>query len=80
MEYISMIASVPGVIAVVNLLKELGVSGKWALVAAVVVGIALNVANYYLGNLGVYQAGVQGAMIGLGAAGIYDLSSVNRPE
>jgi hypothetical protein len=75
MDYIAMIASVPGVVAVVNLLKQLGVTGKWSLVAAIVVGVALNVANFYLGDMGVYQAGVQGAMIGLGAAGIYDLSA-----
>jgi len=74
MEYISMIASVPGVVAVVNLLKQLGVTGKWSLVSAVVVGVALNVANFYLGDMGVYQAAVTGVMVGLGAAGIYDLS------
>ena len=78
MEYIGMIASVPGVVAVVNLLKKLGLSSKLALVAAVVVGIALNVGNYYLGGEGAYQAAATGLIIGLGAAGVYDLGS--RPE
>lgn len=78
MDYIAMIASVPGVVAVVNLLKQLGVTGKWSLVAAIVVGAALNVANFYLGDVGAYQAAVTGVMVGLGAAGIYDLS--HSPE
>ncbi len=78
MEYITMIASVPGVVAVVNLLKELGLSSKLALVAAVLVGVVLNLANYYLGGEGAYQAAVTGLIIGLAAAGVYDLGS--RPE
>ena len=80
MDYIAMIASVPGVVAVVNLLKQLGVTGKWSLVAAVVVGAALNVANFYLADVGAYQAAVTGVMVGLGAAGIYDLSAATSPK
>lgn len=75
MEYITIVASVPGVIAVVNFLKQLGLAGKAALIAAVVVGVALNVANYYLAASGAYQAGVTGVIVGLAAAGIYDLSA-----
>jgi len=74
MDYIAMIASVPGVVAVVNLLKQLGVTGKWSLVAAIAVGAALNIANHYLGDAGAYQAAVTGVMVGLAAAGVYDLS------
>jgi hypothetical protein len=73
MEVIATIASVPAVIAIVNVLKQFGVAGRWATLAALLVGIALNVGNFYLGESGVYQAAVTGMLVGLGAAGVYDL-------
>lgn len=74
MEIVATVASVPAVIAIVNVLKEFGVAGKWATLAAVLVGVAINVANHYLGEVGVYQAAMTGLIIGLGAAGVYDVT------
>lgn len=75
MEIVAMVASLPGVVALVNLLKQFGVTGKWSLVAAIIIGVGLNVANGYLGDVAVYQDAMSGLLIGLGAAGVYDLSS-----
>jgi hypothetical protein len=77
MEALTVIASVPAIVALVNLGKRLGLKGEAQLVAAVVLGIAINVANFYLGATPVYQVAVSGLMLGLAAAGLYD---VTRPE
>ena len=74
MEYITMIASVPAIVALVNFAKRLGLKGETPLIAAVVFGVAINVANHYLGGLEVYQAIIAGLMTGLAAAGLYDLA------
>jgi hypothetical protein len=78
MDSVNLILSVPAIVAIVTLGKSFGIAGKWALLAAVVVGIALSVADYYLGANGAWQAGVQGALIGLSAAGLYDVAKVTR--
>lgn len=67
-----MIASVPGVVALVNVLKRFGVSGQWSLLAAIAFGVALNVANLYFAADPTYQAIIAGAVTGLGAAGLWD--------
>ena len=72
---ISLGLSVLMVIALVNLLKGVGLSGKWSALAAVLIAIALNVANFYLAASGAYQAAMQGAVLGLSAAGLYDATS-----
>ena len=73
MEYVVAIASVPAIIAIVNFLKSFGVQGRWAMLAAVLVGVALNLANLYLGEESAYQAAVAGILTGLAASGLYDL-------
>lgn len=74
MEAVMTLASVPAILALVNFGKQLGFTGKVSLVAAVVLGIGINVANYYLGDFGGYQAAVQGLILGLAAAGLYDIT------
>lgn len=81
MDYITLIASVPGIVALVNFCKRLGLKGEAPLVAAVVFGVAVNVANFYLAASGLYQTVVAGLMLGLAASGIYDLSpKTSTPE
>jgi membrane associated rhomboid family serine protease len=77
MDYLTVIASVPAIVALVNFCKRLGLKGEAPMVAAVALGIAINVANFYLGTVPVYQQAVSGLMLGLAAAGLYD---VTRPE
>lgn len=70
------LASIPAVLALVNLGKSLGVKGKWAALLAVFLGVGLAIAQYGLGGFGWYQAGVQGIILGLSAAGLYDIKNV----
>lgn len=74
MEIVATVASVPAVIAIVNVLKQFGVTGKWATLAAVLVGVLVTVSAHLFGSAPVFQAAMQGLLIGLGAAGLYDLS------
>lgn len=68
------IASIPAILALTNLAKSLGLSGKASALLAVVLGVALAVAQYELAAYGWYQAAVQGMILGLSAAGLYDVS------
>ncbi|WP_455951463.1 hypothetical protein [Arcanobacterium haemolyticum] len=61
------------VIGIVTLLKDLGVKGKAATLSAVLVGILAAFAQEYL-DAGVIQTVVLGLQLGLGGAGIYDLT------
>lgn len=74
MEAITALASVPAILALVNLVKDLGLPSKLAPLAAVTVGVALLVANHYLGDNAAYQAATTGLILGLGAAGLYDIT------
>ena len=76
MDALITIASIPAILALVNLGKSLGITGRWSAVAAIVLGVALNVATYYLGGEPAFQAAAQGLILGLSAAGLYD---VTRP-
>ena len=71
---ISLGLSVLMVIALVNLLKGVGLSGKWSALVAVVIGVGLAVADFQLGSSGMYVAAIGGLKIGLGAAGLYDVT------
>lgn len=75
------LASIPAVLALVNLGKSLGVKGKWAALLAVLLGVGLAIAQYALGGFGWYQAAVQGIILGLSAAGLYDMkTTAGEPE
>ena len=75
MDTIVLLASVPAIVAVVNLAKRLGLSGEGSLVLAVVLGVAFSVAEYVWGGTGLYDAASSGLILGLGAAGIYDVTA-----
>lgn len=72
------LATVPAVLALVNLGKELGLSSKWAMLLAVALGVALSVTDFAWGNSGWYAAVSSGLLLGLAASGIYDLG--RKPE
>ena len=69
------LATVPAILALVNLAKGLGLTGKVSLLCAVVLGVLLNVGQYYLGDNGGYQAAAAGLILGLSAAGLYDAAT-----
>lgn len=72
MDAITLIASIPAIVAIVNLAKRLGLTNQYALILSVVLGTVINTANFYLGANGGYQAAIEGLLIGLAAAGLYD--------
>ena len=76
MDAITTLATVPAVIALVNLLKyTFNINGRYSALLAVIIGVGLNIANYALGDAGWYQAAAQGLILALGASGIYDVST-----
>ena len=80
MDSLNMILSVPAVLAIVELGKRFGITGKWALLVAVIVAIAINVAAYLWSATGLYNAVVSGLLLGLAAAGLYDAAKTASPS
>jgi L-lactate permease len=72
--------SVPAVVAIVQLAKSFGVTGKWALLLAIAVAVAINVAAYYWSTSGAFNAVVSGLLLGLSAAGLYDVAKTASPS
>ena len=76
MDAITTLATVPAVIALVNLLKyTFNINGRYSALLAVIIGVGLNIANYALGDAGWYQAAAQGLILALGASGLYDITN-----
>ena len=75
MDTIVLLASVPAIVAVVNLAKRLGLSGEVSLVLAVALGVAFAVGDHLWGATGWYEAASSGLILGLGAAGLYDVTA-----
>lgn len=82
MEAVFTIATVPAILALVQLAKDFGLQGRWATLLAVVLGILLNVAVVFLGEEAWFQAAAAGLILGLSAAGLYDIAKVasTKPE
>ena len=80
MDTVTTILSVPAVPAIVEFLKSFGVTGKWALLAAVIVAVALNIADYLWSASGLYGAVISGLLLGLAAAGLYDTARAAAPK
>lgn len=80
MDTLTTVLSVPAVLAIVQLGKAFGIVGKWALLLAVFVGTALNVASYLWSTSGMYSAIVAGLLLGLAAAGLYDAAKTAAPK
>lgn len=74
MDTITTLATVPAVIALVTLLKDLGLPSKLGALAAVLLGVALSVlAALSVGPVGNWYETVSlGVILGLSAAGLYD--------
>jgi len=73
------ILSVPAIVAIVTVIKGFGVSGKYSLVAAIAVAVVLNVVNFQFATSGLYAAVVNGLLVGLSAAGVYDVAKTAAP-
>lgn len=80
MNVATLLITVPAILALVNLAKEFGVRGKWSTGLAVVLGSCAQLAEYGFMDAahspaGWYQAGVTGLILGLSAAGLYDVAA-----
>lgn len=77
---VTLIATVPAIVALVNLAKRFGVRDHYATLTAVLLGVGLNVADYAWSDAGWYAAATQGLILGLGAAGLYDVTDRDAPQ
>ena len=70
------IATVPAVLAVVNLLKDLGLPSRFGSLAAVIVGVAAAVLAAAVtgpaSGRALTEAAASGLILGLSASGLYD--------
>lgn len=81
MSTLALLATPAAILALVNLAKRFGVSGAWSALLAVILGVALSVSDLAFGGNAFYVAGANGLLMGLGAAGIYDVvATVAAPK
>lgn len=64
----------PAILALVNLLKGLGLGGRWSALAAVLLGVGVALVEHYAPADPV-QTLTPGLIIGLSAAGLYDATA-----
>ena len=62
------------ILALVNLGKSIGINGKASLVLSVVLGVVFAVTDGLLAASVIYQYVSNGLLLGLSAAGLYDVS------
>ena len=79
------IATIPAILALVNLAKTFGVTGKWSALLAVILGVAIQAAEYGVTSTaqtpaGWYGAIATGLVLGLSAAGLYDVARTVAPS
>lgn len=73
------LATVPAILALVNLAKGLGLAGKWSALVALLLGVVFSFSDYFFTTTdhtqaGFYAAVVGGAVLGLSASGLYDVA------
>ena len=78
MDPIITLATVPAVVALVNLAKAFGISGKWSALLAVTLGVGISLATTYA-DADVVRTVSDGLILGLGAAGVYDVANTSAP-
>ena len=71
---VTTLATVPAILALTNLAKSFGIQGRWSALLAVLLGVAINIAGYLLADAGWWTVAQSGLLLGLGAAGLYDLA------
>ena len=69
------IATVPAIVALVNLGKRFGLDGKWAILLAVALGVLLSLAMWAWSDEPWFGAASSGLLLGLGASGLHDLTN-----
>ena len=64
------------ILALVTIVRDLGVPAKFAPALAVLFGVFIAIAEQQMGHLPAFQAGVGGLLVGLAASGVYDASKL----
>ena len=67
---------IPAVVGLINMLKSVGLATRWAGPVAVVIGLAVMLAYGIWGEHPLFVYALLGILIGLGAAGFYDLAKL----
>lgn len=75
METITLLATIPAILGLTNLAKRFGLTTKWATLLAVGLGIGLNLTDRMLAGADWYQGVGQGLILGMSAAGLYDVAA-----
>lgn len=80
MDTVMTVASVPAIVALVNLFKGLGLSGRLSALVAVLLGVILNILSVAAAGNPIFEAACTGLLLGLAAAGLYDLAPSRAEE
>lgn len=69
----SILLTVPAIVALTNLAKRTGLPSRWAPLVSVMVGVAVACGDAYSTGAGYLDAVARGIILGLTASGLYDL-------
>ena len=69
----SILLTVPAIVALTNLAKRSGLPSRWAPLVSVLVGVAVACGDAYSTGSGYLDAVARGIILGLTASGLYDL-------
>lgn len=69
----SILLTVPAIVALTNLAKRTGLPSRWAPLVSVLVGVAVACGDAYSTGAGYLGAVARGIILGLTASGLYDL-------
>lgn len=69
----SILLTVPAIVALTNLAKRAGLPSRWAPLVSVLVGVAVACGDAYSTGTGYLDAVARGIILGLTASGLYDL-------
>ena len=69
----SILLTVPAIVALTNLAKRTGLPARWAPLVSVLVGVAVACGDAYSTGSGYLDAVARGIILGLTASGLYDL-------
>lgn len=79
MDLITTLVSVPAIVGAVNLLKSLGLPGRWAAVFAVLIGAAIGAIAAVVQGTELPPGLLIGIVTGLSATGLYDVTAKQSP-
>lgn len=69
----SILLTVPAIVALTNLAKRTGIPARWAPLVSVLAGVAVACGDAYSTGSGYLDAVARGIILGLTASGLYDL-------